>query len=482
MKFIKKVSIHILVLCICITTIFHYTIVVTSAEDNVTTTPTREDVIAGIASPSQVDLELSRATSENAVIANGTYYINGEYSGDYLRNSASSVVAKSGTFSSLGASIRWIITNDSGSFTIRSASDTTKYLAVPTSSTTSSSVELVTLSSTTIPTECLWNISYADNGGCIIQSVYNTRYLYSYGDTVSTTTILGSPEYSLYNKRVWRIAELSYISGKELTSNTVFHNCHLLMGYDANLKYRTAPNNAIWADADDFVFSGYSSVMTIDSNGKISPVAIGETTVTCTHKVTDKVFTVRVRVWQEKNNLGPISYWADIESNFVGHWTSDPAVYKEKLDSDASFYFLNGVSSAISEWNTALGTNIFTTTSESNADIVIYGGTTSELAALGYTLSSSHVGYTSWNYSYIGHYTYRNSVKLGAELNNATILIKSISGKTANGYINTCTHELGHTLGFFGHASSTSAVMYAFDHTGYTLQTAEKNHMAQVYD
>lgn len=482
MKVKRKPISCFLMLCLCITSILNFSAIAVYAEDSISTTVSIEDVIAGMADISQLSEASHRATTA-VVISDGIYYLNGEYSGDYLRNSSSSPVAKSGTFSSLGTSIRWIITNVSGSFSIRSASDTTKYLAVPTSSTSSSSVQLVTVSGSTVPTECLWNISYAAGGGCLVQNVYNSRYLYSYGDTVYTTNTLGTSTSSYYDTRVWRIAELSYVSGRELSLNTTFHKCHLLNGYSANLKYRTSPDNAIWAKEDDFVFSGYSSsVITIDSDGIITPVAVGETTITCTHKVTDRVFTVNARVWPVKENLGSISHWADIESNFVGHWASSPTVYCEKLNTNGSFYFLNGMNSGISKWNTALETNISTTSSESSANIVAYGGTISELAALGYTLSSTTLGNTSWNYTYLGHYTYGNSVRLGAKITAAEICIQDKTGKTSDNYINTCTHELGHSLGFFGHTSSSSAIMYAFGHSGVTLKTAEINHLKQVYD
>ncbi|MBQ7604394.1 MAG: matrixin family metalloprotease [Clostridia bacterium] len=47
---------------------------------------------------------------------------------------------------------------------------------------------------------------------------------------------------------------------------------------------------------------------------------------------------------------------------------------------------------------------------------------------------------------------------------------------------NVCTHELGHAVGFFGHSSSSSAVMYYASHDGFTLKTAEKAHLQQIYN
>ena len=61
-------------------------------------------------------------------------------------------------------------------------------------------------------------------------------------------------------------------------------------------------------------------------------------------------------------------------------------------------------------------------------------------------------------------------------------IVEDLNGSTADEYKKTCVHEFGHALGFFGHASSTSAVMYHKGHSNYQLQGLEKNHLMQVYE
>ena len=128
-------------------------------------------------------------------------------------------------------------------------------------------------------------------------------------------------------------------------------------------------------------------------------------------------------------------------------------------------------------YDRSLDINMIETLQESTANIKVYGGSTSELFELGYYLDATTLGLTSSNYFYVGYYTYGSSVRLAAKMDSAVVCIKYVSGKTADEDRNTCVHEFGHALGFFGHTSSSSTVMYPYGHSGYELQTSEKNHL-----
>ena len=85
--------------------------------------------------------------------------------------------------------------------------------------------------------------------------------------------------------------------------------------------------------------------------------------------------------------------------------------------------------------------------------------------ALGFDLDSNVLAQTKWSYVYSGYYTYGSTIKIASEMTRASIGVKVTVDITESGCKNTCTHEMGHALGF----------------TGYTLQALEKNHLAQVY-
>lgn len=296
MKYIRKLFVYLLVSALLLTGTFNVTSFAAESEDNSTSTVTLKDVIAGLADPSQINNFATRATEVNTVLEDGTYYLNGEYSGDYLKYNSTSPAAESGTFSALGSTIKWKITNVNDSFTIQPINDLTKYLAVPTTSTTSTSVQYVTVSGTSIPTECLWDISIATGGGCLVQNVYNSRYLYSYGSTVYTTSSLGSSDSSAYKSRVWRIAEISYISGRELDEDADFSTLILTVGNTGYPSITKSPTNAIWATYSDFSYSRQVTSHVTVSNGVFTANSAGVTTIIATHKVTNLKFVFAVIV------------------------------------------------------------------------------------------------------------------------------------------------------------------------------------------
>ena len=484
MKSIEKLFLSLLVSSMLIVNIFCVTSYATTQQEESTAhSVTQSDVIAGLTVPSQLGNFSAQDAMSTPIIEYGTYYLNNIYCGDYLKYDSSTVTTESGKYSRLGPYIRWIIQEVNGSYVIRCSFNSSMCLSV---STSSAAVELRSVSGTTIPTECLWNISVASSGGCLIKSVYNSQYLYSYGNSVYTTNTLPDSSSMYYDTCAWRIADLSVLGGKELTDDTVFHQRDLLYGYADIIKYRKDPEDAIWSSASDFQYSNYNqNIITISRDGTITPVSVGQTNVICKHKPTDITFTVDVIVYPIQEYLGPVSSWADVESNFVGHWLYDPSVYYINLSNDESFYFEEGIVEGISKWNTALETNVSTVQSSSNADIIVVGGSTDDFReAFQWYIPDGTLGYTEWGFAYLGHYTsntYNSPVKLDAAMLDATVLILQCPGRTNNEYVNACTHELGHALGFFGHTSSSTAIMYSHGHSGVTLARSEINHLAQVY-
>jgi predicted Zn-dependent protease len=59
-----------------------------------------------------------------------------------------------------------------------------------------------------------------------------------------------------------------------------------------------------------------------------------------------------------------------------------------------------------------------------------------------------------------------------------------VAGETTsvNMLRNVTVHELGHTLGYYGHSAEQSKTMARTESTIYTLSENERKHLRQVYD
>lgn len=273
-------------------------------------------------------LSVTYSTTSN-LIGNDTYYLNNRYCGDYLRYTSSSATATSGLISSLGNSIRWEIRSVNGGYVIRSKSDTTKYLGVPTS-TSSTSVSVVTITDSTIPARCIWSISIANGGGCLVKNTYNSKYLYSSGNSVYTSSSTGSTGTSTYYSRVWRVASTSYYGNgstydaREVTAGTYITYTSTNVGKKKTPTISKYYSDEAWCSASDFTYSGYSSIISIDSlTGKITAKGTGSTTVTAVHKVTDRtdtftVYVSKLLIYQTRNTYyydDNGDYASDLEYN-----------------------------------------------------------------------------------------------------------------------------------------------------------------------
>lgn len=294
-----------LVLALCFT-MFPCTVF---AADTISTEPMRlptlEDVLAGNVTPEEFEFFINTTPPSTAYdisavtsVTDGTYYINNRYCGEFLTYT-SSATTQSGTTSSLGNSILWEVSSVSGGYTIRSKSDTTKYLGVP-SSTSSALVSIVTVSGgASVPSRCIWNISTANGGGVLIKSTYNSRYLYSLGDTLSTLSSTGTVGSSDYDSKVWRIATNSYYgpSGtyKELTSFSTYA-VSINVGEPINPTIAVSPGNTLWTSANDFSYSTGNPYNVDYRTGTIIGAQGGSAYVTATHKVTGFTSTFYISV------------------------------------------------------------------------------------------------------------------------------------------------------------------------------------------
>ena len=131
-----------------------------------------EEILAGLADPSAYaggEAGIRKAAASQ-LLADGTYYLNGQASGDYLKYATGSVSAESGLLASLGSAIQWKIRYTGSGYLISPSSYPTMYLASA-ADTGSSALQLVTVTATAIPDRCYWSRTVAAHGGCLVKNV-----------------------------------------------------------------------------------------------------------------------------------------------------------------------------------------------------------------------------------------------------------------------------------------------------------------------
>lgn len=159
-------------------------------------------------------------------------------------------------------------------------------------------------------------------------------------------------------------------------------------------------------------------------------------------------------------------------------------LYSRLYDGFTSSDFSSYLSQGRNQWSNT-GISTYGVDEVDDSTIEIYGGTRATLE----DIEPDLVNYTALtvmdDYSYVGDHTYS-----GRTIENYEIL-KSIiySPKhpatylfTSSKYKRQFTHELGHALGWWGHSSNSSDVMYSSaDSSIYTLTSRDKNHLIQNY-
>ena len=186
-------------------------------------------------------------------------------------------------------------------------------------------------------------------------------------------------------------------------------------------------------------------------------------------------------------NLGTLTYWyanyTEDSTTEIGRWLANSITIRAtKINSNANFSFLTAIDHGVTQWKNTLGKTITSSSTVTSGDIEWYGGTLAEIKAYtGYTLPDDVAGKTRYYYkSTEGTWTYQNSTKTGY-LFSFIYCYTVDNGYTANQYKNVSTHELGHALGWIGHSTSSSDVMYPTMSSITQLTTRDKNHLSQVY-
>lgn len=186
---------------------------------------------------------------------------------------------------------------------------------------------------------------------------------------------------------------------------------------------------------------------------------------------------------QSVSASGTLYYWYS-DKYTIGSWNSTfIKLYKNKLNTNDSFFFLGGMDHAASQWNNALGIYVSpgATSYYYDSPIVYYGGTQDEiLLYTNWMIGTSKNGYTETAVSYVDTLTYMSTSIIKYYVTGATGFIVD-KGRTANQYKKTCTHELGHALGWNGHSGYNSDIMHGSGSSITTLTYRDKNHLSQVY-
>lgn len=237
---------------------------------------------------------------------NDTYYLNNRGTGKYLQLSTSGTASGvSGLLSDLGNRIQWQIQKVGSGYVIRSVNDPTKYLAGAASS-SSSSVSITTVSDSAIPQTCIWSISAASLGGCLIRNAASGNYLYSSGSYLYTSSSTGSYGSATYELYVWRMPPLSFYGTtashdvRELESGFSIADLIVNIGETEEPFVKSVPSNAAWTYSSDFTFtrsSGTSGCVSITGlDNTFNGLAVGIATYTATHKVTNRTYYFKVYV------------------------------------------------------------------------------------------------------------------------------------------------------------------------------------------
>ncbi len=171
------------------------------------------------------------------------------------------------------------------------------------------------------------------------------------------------------------------------------------------------------------------------------------------------------------------------DSNDIGFWASTPTIWRCNFSTNNSFSFTTCYNTARTQWANASIATIDGGTNPSSYQIAFFGGSESVIATnLGVSSASLNgkAGITKLYGSLFGYMNYSGSTK---NLNQLSFSMTGIidRGLSLDMQKNVCIHELGHSLGWYGHSNINTNVMYYNTTSVKVLTTMDKNHLTQAY-
>jgi hypothetical protein len=185
--------------------------------------------------------------------------------------------------------------------------------------------------------------------------------------------------------------------------------------------------------------------------------------------VSSNVFAIEI--------IGELDYWESNVNNLASFMSNTPDIFSATLGAYDLSTLRSQVSSARGQWNGA-GIPCNTTTTEAIAEIKVYGGSLSQIQNVCPSFQSTYAGLTiGYEILQSGVYLYNGNYKQYYKMDHATVYVKT--GLTYPQ--NVVTHEIGHSIGWNGHISTSGNVMYAYESSLTNLTTRDERHLSQIH-
>jgi len=324
-----------------------------------------------------------------------------------------------------------------------------------------------------------------ENGIYFIQNVATGRYMDVEGPSRNEGAIIQQWDFHGAMQSRW---SLTHDSNGNIAIRSVYSELCVTSNASSTAVTQTQNSNdsSLWSFCQ--TSSGYYRIVCTGISSGSNTLGVSSTVsgngadLVMTTYTDDSNYCDEWNIYLVADYLGVVFDSWNSSSDEIGYFPYSPSIYLEKKDSSATFYFEESMSSAISQWNSVLPISVTETNLPSNADIICYGLNESQYYdMIGDPWPQSFAGNTVYYRTLLGYGIYNNQPIEIYRMDNLIIyLISRGYGESQEKMI--ATHELGHSLGYKGHSTTATDVMYESVHSNYQLSSSEIAHLLQCYE